>query len=190
MLRYGPLLVAMVVGGGIAYAFWPQSDTQAVQAASGPAAFESGDGQPVETTNSVVQKKDEATDQSVDEPQESADERMAREIVGRWKTKRDSGPRDLVMKADGTAKMTVNIESTVGRLLFQTKQMVMNIDWRIENSILHFRMVDGKPKTSVDLLIKSYGDSAKYPILECSTDRLLVKDDGSDPDHDWSRVPN
>lgn len=111
---------------------------------------------------------------------------MSAAIVGTWETNRSTGHRDLVIREDGTATMVVNIESMM-RFVFGSK-VELDIEWSVKDGVLHFRMVGGKPKSSVDLLTSGYGDSIAYRILELSDDRLLVKDGGDDPDHDWTRV--
>lgn len=117
----------------------------------------------------------------------SEDERMRAEIVGKWATVRAVGPRDLTMNDDGTAKLIVNIESAMQKLIFGAR-MVIDIKWHITDGILNFEMVGGEPKNSVEMLKKVGGDSLAYEILELSKDRLLVKDGEGDPDHDWNRV--
>ncbi len=125
------------------------------------------------------------------EPSDSAksteDARMAREVVGKWKTVRDAGPRELEMRDDGTATMDVKIESFALKLLFG-KQMRLDIKWHIADGLLHMETVGGEPKSKVELLKSTYGATLAYPILELTKNRLLVKDGEDDPDHDWARV--
>ena len=117
----------------------------------------------------------------------SEDERMTAEVVGKWKTVRDAGPREIVIRDDGTATMDVEINTFALRLLFG-KQMQLQIKWHIADGLLHMTTVGGEPEDKVDLLKKTYGESLAYPILELTEQRLLVKDGEGDPDHDWERV--
>lgn len=162
----GVLALAIVpIAGGLTYSFWPSPPP---------------DTDPAETSSSAPDATSPGEDRS------SEDERMSAAIVGTWETNRSTGHRDLVIREDGTATMVVNIESMM-RFVFGSK-VELDIEWSVKDGVLHFRMVGGKPKSSVDLLTSGYGDSIAYRILELSDDRLLVKDGGDDPDHDWTRV--
>jgi len=122
-----------------------------------------------------------------DSAKSTEDARMTREVIGKWKTVRDAGPRELEMRDDGTATMEVKIESFALKLLFG-KQMRLDINWHIADGLLHMETIGGEPGSKVELLKSTYGATLAYPILELTKDRLLVKDGEDDPDHDWERV--
>lgn len=173
-----------ILTGGLAYALWPSSgtstDENALDTIVPLAEF------PSEKTDAVGSDTNSSSEK-VDK-EESEDERMARLIVGRWETQRESGHRDMVVKEDGTATIHVTIESLLGRALFGTSELDLEIEWRVENGLLHFTTTGGKPKPAIEFLKKSYGESVQYPIIECTETRLLVREGDGEPDHDWARV--
>ncbi len=177
---------AMVLTGGLAYAFWPQSDSEPTRNALGTAQSQDASQSHVERSGGAAEKQPVKTVLN----EEPDDERMRRTIIGRWETDRDSGHRDLIVREDGTATIHVNITSLLGQALFATKELDLEIEWQIEEGVLHFKTVGGKPKPAIEFLKKSYGESIAYRILECTDERFLVKDGGNDPDHDWRRVAN
>ena len=151
------------------------SDEPAVVTTSSGGQSESGNVQPADGSDDSSSAKS------------TEDARMAREVVGKWKTIRAAGPRELEMRDDGTATMDVKIEAFALKLLFG-KQMRLDIKWHIADGLLHMETVGGEPKSKVELLKSTYGATLAYPILELTKNRLLVKDGEDDPDHDWERV--
>ena len=168
------VLLAVAVlscAGGLAYAFWPSEPAPQMQ----DAKISQG---PSEALIDMVPSV-------IHDPKVSEDDRMSQTILGDWVTDRSSGHRELTVKDDGTAKMNVTVTNWM-RFAFGPK-IEVDIEWEIKDGVLHFDMVGGKPERSIQALKSGYGESLAYPILEVTETRLLVKDGGEDPDHDWAR---
>jgi hypothetical protein len=107
-------------------------------------------------------------------------------LIGKW-TQQRTGTRNLTVREDGTATMTVDLISPY-RFVFGNK-LTVEIAWTLKDGRLIFETTGGKPSVKVDVLTKMFGNKRDQPILELSSTRLLLKDaDKGEPDHDWSRV--
>jgi hypothetical protein len=137
-------------------------------------------GEPTETTTAV-----KSADSSA-EKVPATDEERCKLLIGKW-TQQRTGTRNLTVREDGTATMTVDLTSPY-RFVFGNK-LTVEIAWTLKDGRLIFETTGGKPSVKVDVLTKMFGNKRDQPILELSSTRLLLKDaDKGEPDHDWSRV--
>lgn len=117
---------------------------------------------------------------------ETPDDAFRKLIVGKWETER-SGRRVLTVQSDGTARMEVTVEGVWSYAV--GSQIVLLINWKIENERVIFETTGGEPATSVDLLISIYGRHQDQPILTLDETTFRVPDhEAGEPDHIWKRI--
>ncbi len=114
------------------------------------------------------------------------DASLRKRALGTWEDYYH-GKRTLTLREDGTATMIMQPEG-MGAVLF-AKELVFDIEWKIQDGILILETVGGKPAKKISLVTKLYGDCAEEEILELTEDRFLVAHD-EDTDFDWKRVPD
>lgn len=107
-------------------------------------------------------------------------------LLGKW-TQQRTGTRNLTVREDGTATMIVILDSPYN-YVFGDK-ITLYIDWTLKDGRLIFKTNGGKPATQIKVLTKMFGSERDQPILELTSQRLLLKDgDEGEPNHDWKRV--
>jgi hypothetical protein len=120
-----------------------------------------------------------------DEPATSdADERNRRAITGKWHDEYH-GKRHLTVRADGTGTMVVE-PNGIGKKLFAA-QLTFEIEWTIADGRVTMKMLNGEPKSKVQLILKIYGQEADYTILELNDERMLLLDADGKTRYDWRR---
>ncbi len=107
-----------------------------------------------------------------DEPASSdPDERQRRTITGKWHDEYH-GKRHLTVRADGTGTMVVE-PNGIGKKLFAAR-LTFEIEWTIADGRVTMKMLNGEPKSKVQLILKIYGQEADYTILELNDERMLL----------------
>jgi hypothetical protein len=120
-----------------------------------------------------------------DEPASSdPDERHRRAITGKWHDEYQ-GKRHLTVRADGTATMVVE-PNGIGKKLFAA-QLTFEIEWSVADGRVTMKMLNGEPKSKVQLILKIYGQEADYTILELNDERMLLLDADGKTRYDWRR---
>jgi hypothetical protein len=120
-----------------------------------------------------------------DEPASSdPDERHRRAITGKWHDEYH-GKRHLTVRADGTGTMVVE-PSGIGKKLFAA-QLTFEIEWIVADGRVTMKMLNGEPKSKVQLILKLDGQEADYTILELNDERMLLLDADGKTRYDWRR---
>jgi hypothetical protein len=112
------------------------------------------------------------------------DERHQRAITGKWHDEYH-GKRQLTVRADGTGTMVVE-PNGIGKKLFAS-QLTFEIEWSVADGRVTMKMLNGEPKSKVQLILKIYGQEADYTILELNDERMLLLDADGKTRYDWRR---
>lgn len=108
----------------------------------------------------------------------SADEHLKRQLVGFW-FHEESGEHWIENRADGTAKLQLKLDFVASLLYGQNT--TMDLTWDVKDGILSHTVVSGSPQENVDRLLKAYGQTRSYEVLETTDQHMLLKSK-SDPD--------
>ncbi len=120
-----------------------------------------------------------------DEPASSnPDERQRRAMTGKWHDEYH-GKRHLTVRSDGTGTMVVEPDG-IGKKLFAA-QLTFEIEWSIADGRVTMKMLNGEPKSKVQLILKIYGQEADYTILELNEEHMLLLDADEKTRYDWRR---
>jgi hypothetical protein len=120
-----------------------------------------------------------------DEPASSdPDDRRRRAITGKWHDEYH-GKRHLTVRDDGTGTMVVEPDG-IGKKLFAAR-LTFEIEWSVDDGRVTMKMLNGEPKSKVQLILKIYGQEADYTILELSEERMLLLDADGKTRYDWRR---
>jgi hypothetical protein len=105
-------------------------------------------------------------------------------MAGKWHDEYH-GKRHLTVRADGTGTMVVEPDG-IGKKLFAA-QLTFEIEWSIEDGRVTMKMLNGEPKSKVQLILKIYGQEAEFKILELNDERMLLLDADGKTRYDWRR---
>ena len=111
--------------------------------------------------------------ESSNEDRSLDDAALRRLVVGNW-TSHFHGPRDLVVRDDGTATMVSEPEG-IGATLFASR-LQFEIKWTIEDGRLEFNTTGGTPATKVNLVLKLYGTRRLQKILTLDDTQMILLD--------------
>lgn len=160
------------------------------------ARFGSGDSQPIsagEAAVSLVALPAPATTSpatvapspAVATPQ-SRDEALKAQFLGVW-THAENGDQWIENRPDGTARMLLKL-NFVASLLYG-KQIQMDLSWDVKDGVLSHTIVNGTPMENVNKIIKDYGKSRIYTILETTPERMLLQSLTDKQKDLWTRTP-
>ncbi len=129
---------------------------------------------------------DRATD-SVDGSAEGSsgtdrDSELADLAAGTWHDEYQ-GKRTMVLRADGTGSMVVELSGLKAALF--ASRLEFDMVWSVENGRLNKRTVGGRPETRVKMILKMMGDRVSEPILELTKSRMLLLDADGETRYDW-----
>jgi hypothetical protein len=113
------------------------------------------------------------------------DARLSRLAVGTW---HDSyqGERTLILRADGTATMVVELTGWKARLF--TPRLELDIVWSIEDGKMHRRTVGGRPADKVAFVNQRAGVAVAEPILDITSGRMVLLDQDGSRRYTWRRA--
>jgi len=91
------------------------------------------------------------------------------QLVGQWK---DSffGTRTLILKADGTARMILDLDLT-GRLLYG-KRLEFDMEWSVEGAVVTIDILKGTPEKPARSAMNTWGERYVY-LLDCVEDHQV-----------------
>lgn len=94
-------------------------------------------------------------------------------VVGKW-VLNETIRRSVEMRADGTATMHVKLDF-FGSLLYGS-ELNMELTWSVDDDVLSHTLLRGEPKANVDRLIRDFGNSRQYRIIELNDAVLLLEE--------------
>lgn len=95
------------------------------------------------------------------------------EVVGKWESAA-FGHQMLTTRPDGTA--TISMTLTPFAVPIYGRKVSLDLEWTLNGRYLTQRIVGGTPERSVEKLIRRYGDTHEYLLVEHDADHLVVKD--------------
>jgi hypothetical protein len=95
------------------------------------------------------------------------------QLVGRWQ---DSffGKRTLILNADGTAQMRLDLDFA-GSLLYG-KQVDFDMKWSLDQGTVTIDILKGKPEAAAKSLMDTWGTQHIYLLDLVETDRIEMRD--------------
>ncbi len=124
-------------------------------------------------------------DQSrVSEPASRVNEAI--NLPGTWESSA-FGRQILTMRPDGTG--TIAMTLTPFAVPIYGRKVNLDLQWTLNGKFLTQQIVGGSPERSVEKLIRKYGATREYLVVEHDADSLLVRDvtAGGDPVR-WTAV--
>lgn len=113
-----------------------------------------------------------------------ADERLRARMTGEWEDDYQ-GKRRLTVQPGGTGTMVVELDG-IGKKLFAAR-MSFDVEWNVADGHVTMKTLGGEPRSKVQLVLKLYGNEARYKILELTSDRMLLLDGDGKTRYDWRR---
>lgn len=154
------LTVAAIVGLAVAWSLWnvsPAASTATDVAGSGTVS------RPPARTAQPVPAAEALPVESADAKR---DAELKAQLVGFW-FHSESGEHWIENRADGTSRMLLKLDFVASLLYGQ--ETAMDLTWEIKDGILSHTVVSGSPQPNVDSLIKAFGKTRAYSILETTT---------------------
>ena len=108
------------------------------------------------------------------------------ELVGMWESSA-FGRQILTIQPDGTG--TISMTLTPFAVPIYGRKVNLELQWTLNGKYLTQHIVGGSPARSVEKLIRKYGATHEYLVVEHDATELLVKDitAGGDPVR-WTAV--
>ncbi len=116
----------------------------------------------------------------------SPDEELKAKFLGIW-THSENGDHWIENRSDGTARMLLKLDFFAS--LLYGKQAHMDLTWDVKDGVLTHTVVSGTPVANVNSIIKDYGKSRHYTILETTPERMLLQSLTDKQKDLWTRVP-
>jgi len=118
------------------------------------------------------------------QPADAEDARQREMVLGTWADEY-KGKRTMILKADGTGTMHVELS---GFNAILGSKMRFDMVWSVKDGRLKKRTIGGEPSTRVNMILKAMGDRVDEPILELTDQRMLLQDADGETKYDWRRV--
>lgn len=117
---------------------------------------------------------------------EKRDAELKAQLVGYW-FHSESGEHWIENRADGTSRMLLKLDF-VASLLYG-EQTTMELTWGVKDGMLTNTIVSGAPQPNVDSLVKGFGMTRSYSILEATPERMLLESRDEKKKQDpWTRT--
>ena len=108
------------------------------------------------------------------------------DIVGHWESSK-CGRQVLAACPDGTATLTMSLSPMAAAIY--GRNVTLNLQWTLDGEYLTQHIVGGYPAKSVEKLVRKFGDTATYRVLEHDAQHLLVADIATEvAPVNWTRV--
>ncbi|MBT3201351.1 MAG: hypothetical protein HN350_15730 [Phycisphaerales bacterium] len=118
------------------------------------------------------------------QPADAEDARQREMVLGAW-TDDYKGKRTMILKADGTGTMHVELS---GFNAILGSKMRFDMVWSVKDGRLKKRTIGGEPSGRVNLILKAMGDRVDEPIIELNDQRLWLQDADGETIYYWRRV--
>ena len=140
----------------------------------------------VEVPVALVQSPAIAVTPSSEVKPNSPDEELKAKFLGIW-THSENGDHWIENRPDGTARMLLKLDFFAS--LLYGKQAHMDLTWDVKDGVLTHTVVSGTPVANVNSIIKDYGKSRHYTILETTPERMLLQSLTDKQKDLWTRTP-
>ena len=127
-------------------------------------------------------------------PGEPAGESLADRLPGTY-TRESYGTRTLVVRPDGTATMTVDVDSLY-QWIAGAARIVVQIDWTLTEEAdgtppsVHFSSVSGTPKAAFESMSEKFGSECDWQIESADDAGLVFYNPEEDDTEIWTRLPD
>ncbi len=116
----------------------------------------------------------------------SPKEKLKTQFLGIWHHS-ENGEQWIENRPDGTARMLLKLDFISSLLYGQVTHM--DLTWDVQDGMLTHTVIGGTPLAQVNKIMKDFGKSLHYTILETTPERMLLQ---SKSDHEkdlWTRSP-
>jgi hypothetical protein len=94
------------------------------------------------------------------------------QLAGQWESTA-FGRQTLTARPDGTATIAMTLSAFA--VPIYGRKVNLDLEWELNGKYLTQRIVGGSPERSVEKLIRKFGDTHEYLVVEHSASHLLVK---------------
>ena len=116
----------------------------------------------------------------------SPDEKLKAQFLGIWQHS-ENGEQWIENRSDGTARMLLKLDFISSLLYGQETQM--DLTWDVTDGMLMHTVVGGIPLANVNKIVKDFGKSRYYTILETTPVRMLLQSKTDKQKDLWTRTP-
>jgi hypothetical protein len=145
----------------------------------------SGDSQPMVAGESAISRS-EGRAPPVEAAPQSPEEKLKAQFLGIW-FHSENGQQWIENRPDGTARMLLKLDF-ISSLLYG-QETHMDLTWDVKDGMLTHTVIGGTPVANVDKIVKDFGKSLQYAILETTAERMLLESKNDKQKDLWTRSP-
>ncbi len=116
----------------------------------------------------------------------SPDAELKAQFIGVW-FHGGNGEQWIENRPDGTSRMLLKLDF-ISSLLYG-EETTMELTWDLKAGVLTHSVVNGTPQINVDSLMKAFGKTREYTILETTPERILLESRDEKKKELWTRTP-
>lgn len=116
----------------------------------------------------------------------SPNEKLKAQFLGCW-FHSENGQQWIENRPDGTARMLLKLDF-ISSLLYG-HETHMDLTWDVKDGMLTHTVVGGTPIAHVNKIVKDFGKSLHYVILETTPVRMLLQSKSDQQKDLWTRSP-
>jgi hypothetical protein len=105
-------------------------------------------------------------------PSARPDAWFRQKLVGSWTT-REFGQQTLTNFSDGTARLDVKLNRLPA--LRYGKTLQLDLEWTVSGGVLRHKVVGGSPPEKVARLVRDWGSTLEYEIVEVTDSHMLLE---------------
>ncbi len=149
--------------------------------------FGTGDSQPMAAGESTVSLPVEHSIPAAisTAPTLNPDETFKAQFLGIWQHS-ENGEQWIENRADGTARMLLKLDF-ISSLLYG-QQTHLDLTWDVKDGVLSHTVVGGTPVVNMNKIVKDFGKSRHYTILETTPVRMLLQSKTDQQKDLWTRT--
>lgn len=110
------------------------------------------------------------------------DAMLKQRLLGTWTTK-SFGTQELTNFSDGTARLDVTL-SRLGALRYG-KSLTLDLMWSVQDGVMTHTVKGGSPPEKVARLVKDWGKTLEYEIVEVTDTHMLLEKPDADDQTRW-----
>jgi hypothetical protein len=110
------------------------------------------------------------------------DTMLKQRLIGTWTTKA-FGTQELTNFSDGTARLDVTL-NRLGALRYG-KSLTLDLVWTVQNGVMTHTVQGGTPPAKVDRLVRDWGKTLEYEIVEVTDTHMLLEKPDDDDQTRW-----